>query len=97
MDTLPDMDIGESSSKALIPSSSSPIPSSSSPIPSSSLTIPSSSPSIPSSTSPQRLVPQHPVPQRLVPQLAEDEKSKHTATTSEREGPKEFDQTESIF
>jgi hypothetical protein len=72
VDTLPDMDIRESSSKTLIPSSS--------------LTIPSSSPSIPSSTSPQR----------LVPQLAEDEKSKHSATTSEREGPQVFDQTESI-
>jgi hypothetical protein len=64
MDTLPDMDIGESSSTAPIPSS----------------------------TSPQRLV-----LQRLAPQHSEDEKSKHTATTSEREGPKLFGQTESNF
>ena len=29
-------------------------------------------------------------PQRLVPQLPEDEKSRHTATTREREGPEVF-------
>jgi hypothetical protein len=54
---------------------------------SSSSLITSSSPPIPSSSSPQR----------LVPQLLEDEKSKHTATTCEREGPKVFSQTKSIF
>ena len=35
------------------------------------------------SSSPER-------PQRLVPQLPEDEKSKHTAATREREGPEVF-------
>ena len=53
MDSVPDTDIGESSSTA-------PIPTSSSPITSSSLAIPSSSPPIPGSPSPQRLVPQLP-------------------------------------
>jgi hypothetical protein len=52
---------------------------------SSSSLITSSSPPIPSLSSPQRLVPQH-----LFAQLPEDEKTNHTATTFEREGPKEF-------